>query len=98
MRRQRWKSQSIGVGRHHHVIGEAGALAEDDAAGPLGACRVRRVVEEDTAGIEMVLYQREEFGGEQVGDVGAEIPGRVRDDGVKVALGIEVAASAVRRR
>ena len=39
--------------RHHHVIGEARAMRERQAAGALRAIGIGRVVEEDAAGIEM---------------------------------------------
>ena len=73
--------------RHHHVVEKTRAVRENKAAGTLGARGIRSVVEENSTPIQMALDEAEEFGRQEIGDVGAEVPRRVRDDRVECRPG-----------
>ena len=74
--------------RHHHMIEQARPVGEGEAAGALGAGGFGGVVKEHAARIQVVFDEAEKLGGQEVGDVGAEVPGGVRDDGIKAPVGI----------
>ncbi|MNT70309.1 hypothetical protein D3C72_2086750 [compost metagenome] len=75
--------------RQHHMVGKTGTIREREAAGTLRARGVCGVVEEDAARFQMTARQFEKFGRQQVGDIGAEMPGRIGNDGIEAAFRIQ---------